>query len=35
MPSRLPRAIEYPLAGEDLLSVTRNAIRQLRTLETS
>ncbi|NYT86515.1 sugar phosphate isomerase/epimerase family protein [Pollutimonas harenae] len=35
MPRSLPRAIEYPLAGDDLLSITRNAIRQLRSLETS
>src|SRR5690606_7700853 len=35
MPREVPRAIEYPLVGEDLLSITRNAIEQLRTVETS
>lgn len=33
MPRGVPRAIEFPLVGEDLLSVTRNAIGQLRNLE--
>ena len=30
MPRALPWAIEYPLAGEDLLAVTRDEIRRLR-----
>lgn len=33
LPANMPRAIEYPLAGEDLLSVTRTAINELRNLE--
>jgi len=33
MPRGVPRAIEFPLVGEDLLSVTRSAIQQLRNLE--
>ncbi len=33
MPRPLPAAIEYPLAGEDLLGVTRAAVRGLRELE--
>lgn len=33
LPPEVPRAIEYPLVGEDLLSVVRDAVRQLRTLE--
>jgi len=33
MPRGLPCAIEYPLAGEDLLAVTRGAVQQLRDLE--
>ncbi len=33
MPQHVPRAIEYPLSGEDLLAVTRNAILELRNLE--
>ncbi|NYT59174.1 TIM barrel protein [Alcaligenaceae bacterium] len=35
MPCGVPRAIEYPLVGEDLASITRSAIQQLRTLETT
>lgn len=35
MPSHLPRAIEYPLVGEDLINITRSAVQQLRILETS
>jgi hypothetical protein len=30
LPRGLPWAIEYPLAGEDLLAVTRDEIRHLR-----
>jgi hypothetical protein len=33
MPRGLPRAIEYPLIGDDLLAVTRRAVEQLRNLE--
>lgn len=33
MPRALPAAIEYPLVGEDLLGVTRDAVRSLRELE--
>ncbi len=33
MPANVPRAIEYPLFGEDLLDVTRAAIDGLRHLE--
>ncbi len=33
LPRDTPRAIEYPLVGEDLLSVTRDAIDGLRNLE--
>jgi sugar phosphate isomerase/epimerase len=33
MPRGLPRAIEYPLIGDDLLAVTRKAVEQLRNLE--
>ncbi len=33
LPGNVPRAIEYPLAGEDLLSVTRAALDELRNLE--
>jgi hypothetical protein len=33
LPRDTPRAIEYPLIGEDLLSVTRDAIDGLRNLE--
>lgn len=35
MPRGLPRAIEYPLIGDDLLAVTRKAVGQLRNLENS
>lgn len=35
MPRGLPCAIEYPLVGDDLLSVTRNAVEQLRDLESN
>lgn len=35
MPRGLPCAIEYPLVGDDLLSVTRGAVQQLRDLEIS
>jgi hypothetical protein len=30
LPARAPRAIEHPLAGDDLLSVTRAALELLR-----
>lgn len=33
LPADVPRAIEYPLVGEDLLAVVRDAVRQLRILE--
>ncbi len=32
LPADLPRAIEYPLVGDDLLAVTRDAVAQLRAL---
>ena len=32
LPAGLPRAIEYPLVGDDLLAVTRDAVAQLRAL---
>jgi sugar phosphate isomerase/epimerase len=32
LPAELPRAIEYPLIGDDLLAVTRDAVAQLRAL---
>ncbi|MEO6983907.1 MAG: TIM barrel protein [Paralcaligenes sp.] len=32
MPTSVPRAIEYPLFGDDLLGVTRTAIQDLRNL---
>jgi sugar phosphate isomerase/epimerase len=32
LPATVPHAIEYPLAGDDLLAVTRDEIAQLRTL---
>lgn len=35
MPRGLPRAIEYPLIGDDLLAVTRKAVQKLRSLEDS
>jgi sugar phosphate isomerase/epimerase len=35
MPRALPTAIEYPLVGEDLLNITRLAIRELRELEST
>lgn len=35
LPRDTPRAIEYPLVGDDLLSVTRAAIDGLRNLERS
>jgi sugar phosphate isomerase/epimerase len=35
LPSGLPWAIEYPLAGEDLLAVTRQAVQQLRGIARS
>lgn len=35
LPQHSPHAIEYPLAGDDLLAVTRDAIAQLRQLLTS
>jgi sugar phosphate isomerase/epimerase len=35
MPAGLPWAIEYPLAGDDLLAVTRREVEQLRTLARS
>lgn len=34
LPSEVPHAIEYPLMGESLLSVVRDALRQLRALES-
>lgn len=33
LPGDVPRAIEYPLVGEDLAAVVRDALRQLRALE--
>lgn len=33
LPSDVPRAIEYPLIGENILPVVQNAVQQLRTLE--
>ncbi len=35
MPQDVPRAIEYPLMGEDLLAVTRAEIAQLRSIAVS
>ncbi len=35
LPHDVPRAIEYPLTGDDLATITRIAIEQLRTLETT
>lgn len=35
MPRGLPCAIEYPLVGDDLLSVTRSAVQHLRDLESN
>jgi hypothetical protein len=34
LPAEVPRAIEYPLQGEDLLGVTRAEVTLLRHLET-
>lgn len=34
LPTRVPHAIEYPLVGNDLTTITRDAIAQLRALET-
>ena len=34
LPASVPWAIEYPLAGDDLLSVTRREVAMLRTLAT-
>jgi sugar phosphate isomerase/epimerase len=34
LPAEVPRAIEYPLQGEDLLGVTRAEVTLLRCLET-
>jgi len=33
MPAGMPWAIEYPLAGDDLLGVTRAQIEHLRSLQ--
>ena len=33
LPGNVPRAIEYPLVGEDLTNTTRAAVQQLRVLE--
>jgi sugar phosphate isomerase/epimerase len=35
LPSDVPWAIEYPLAGDDLLTVARQEIAQLRQVATS
>ncbi|MHB1198014.1 MAG: sugar phosphate isomerase/epimerase family protein [Polaromonas sp.] len=35
LPANVPWAIEYPLAGDDLLAVTRQEIAQLRTVAAS
>ena len=35
MPGGLPWAIEYPLAGDDLLAVTRREVEQLRAVARS
>ena len=35
LPATMPWAIEYPLAGDDLLTVTRQEIDQLRALAAS
>jgi sugar phosphate isomerase/epimerase len=35
LPAGVPRAIEYPLQGEDLVGVTRAEVALLRRLETS
>jgi hypothetical protein len=35
VPADLPWAIEYPLAGDDLLAVTRRQIDQLRSVAVS
>ena len=35
LPSNVPWAIEYPLAGDDLLDVTRREIEQLRSVAVS
>lgn len=35
LPADVPWAIEYPLAGDDLLAVTRNQIEQLRQIAAS
>lgn len=34
LPADVPWAIEYPLAGADLLAVTRQEIEQLRSVAT-
>lgn len=34
LPTSVPHAIEYPLVGNDLTTITRDAIAQLRALET-
>lgn len=35
LPAEVPRAIEYPLVGEDILAATRCAVRGLRALEAT
>jgi hypothetical protein len=35
LPTGLPWAIEYPLAGDDLLAVTRRELAQLRAVAGS
>jgi sugar phosphate isomerase/epimerase len=35
LPSHVPWAIEYPLAGDDLLAVTRSEVRHLRAVAAS
>ena len=35
LPDHVPRAIEYPLIGDDLLAVTRHEINLLRTLSSN
>jgi hypothetical protein len=32
LPADVPRAIEYPLAGDDLLAVTRDQVALVRSL---
>jgi sugar phosphate isomerase/epimerase len=34
LPAEVPHAIEYPLAGDDLLAITRDQVAQIRALRT-